>query len=82
MAENDHVLAMPRLGIAMQEGTIVKWMKSAGEEVTAGEILLTIENDKVEIEVEVPWNGVVVELLADEGDVVPVMQPIARIRGT
>jgi pyruvate/2-oxoglutarate dehydrogenase complex dihydrolipoamide acyltransferase (E2) component len=80
--ENEHVMAMPRLGISMQEGTIVKWMKSAGEEVTAGEILLTIENDKVEIDVETPWSGVVLELLADEGEVVPVLHPIARIRAT
>ena len=82
MPENEHVVAMPRLGVAMQEGTIVKWMKSAGEEVAAGEILLTIENDKVEIDVEATWSGVVVELLADEGDVVPVLHPIARIRAT
>ena len=75
-------VGMPRLGIVMKEGTILKWGKSPGEEVAAGEILLTIESDKVEIDVESVWSGVVVELLAAEGDVVPVMQPIARIRET
>ena len=73
---------MPRLGVAMKEGTIVKWLKLAGEPVTAGEIVLTIENDKVEMDIETPWSGIVEELLAEEGEVVPVMRPIARIRET
>ena len=80
MNENLHELAMPRLGIAMREGTIVKWLKAEGEEVARDEVLLVIENDKVEIDVPSPWSGVVVELLAQEGDEVPVLQPIARIR--
>lgn len=75
-------LAMPRLGIAMKDGTIIRWLKSEGEEVARDEVLLAIENDKVEIDVPSPWRGVVVELLAQEGDVVPVLQPIARIRET
>ena len=73
-------LAMPRLGMAMQEGTILRWLKEEGEEVAQDEVLLVIETDKVEIDVPSPWTGVVVELLAQEGDVVPVIQPIARIR--
>jgi pyruvate dehydrogenase E2 component (dihydrolipoamide acetyltransferase) len=73
-------LAMPRIGVAMKEGTIVRWLKAEGEEVAAGEVVLAIENDKVEFEVESPWTGVVAELLAAEGDVVPVLEPIARIR--
>ena len=71
---------MPRLGIAMQEGTILRWLKAEGEEVARDEVLLVIENDKVEIDVPSPWSGTVAELLAHEGDVVPVLQPIARIR--
>lgn len=79
---NDSLLemAMPRLGIAMQEGTILRWLKAEGEEVARDEVLVVIENDKVEIDVPSPWSGTVVELLAKEGDVVPVLQPIARIR--
>jgi pyruvate/2-oxoglutarate dehydrogenase complex dihydrolipoamide acyltransferase (E2) component len=82
MNENLHELSMPRLGIAMQEGTILRWLKAEGEEVAQDEILLVIENDKVEIDVPSPWSGVVVELLAQEGDAIPVLQPIARIRAT
>ena len=77
-----HDLGMPRLGVAMSEGTIVRWLKCEGEEVAEDELLLVIENDKAEIEVPSPWRGVVEEVLAQEGDVVPVLQPIARIRAT
>lgn len=80
MTEHLHDLGMPRLGVAMKEGGIVRWLKREGEEITKGETLLVIENDKVEIEVESPWDGVVAELLAEEGDVVPVLTPIARIQ--
>lgn len=71
---------MPRLGIAMKEGTIVEWHKAAGDAVAADETLVTIESDKVEIPIDSPWSGIVEELLATEGEVVPVLQPIARIR--
>lgn len=82
MSDSLRELAMPRLGIAMKEGGIVRWLKSEGEEVEREEVLLVIENDKVEIDVPSPWKGVVVELLAQEGDVIPVLEPIARIRET
>lgn len=74
-----HDLGMPRLGVAMREGTVLRWLKQEGEEVAADEVLLVIENDKVEIDVPSPWAGVVVEVLSAEGDVVPVLQTIARI---
>ena len=73
-------LGMPRVGIAMQEGTIVRWLKAEGEEVERDEIVLVIDCDKVEMDIPSPWTGVVAEILAQEGDVVPVLQPIARIR--
>lgn len=75
-------LAMPRLGVAMKEATILRWLKAEGEGVGRDEILLEIETDKVEIDIPSPWSGVVVELLAQEGDIVPILQPIARIQET
>lgn len=75
-----HDLGMPRLGVAMQEGTVLRWLKVEGEEVAKDELLLVIENDKVEIDVPSPWAGALEECLAAEGDVVPVLQTIARIR--
>ena len=75
-----HDLGMPRLGVAMQEGTVLRWLKAEGEEVEQDELLLVIENDKVEIEIPSPWAGTLAQRLAEEGDVVPVLQTIARIR--
>ena len=75
-----HELGMPRLGVAMREGTIVRWLTGEGEEIAQDETLVVIENDKVEIDVPSPWRGVVEQVLAQEGDVVPVLQTIARIR--
>ena len=45
-------LPMPKLGLTMEEGTILKWIKSEGEEVEKGEMILQIQTDKVEYEVE------------------------------
>ncbi len=72
-------ILVPELGESIVEATVSRWLKQEGEEVAADEVLLVIENDKVEIDVPSPWGGVVVEVLAAEGDVVPVLQTIARI---
>lgn len=45
-------IIMPKLGMAMEEGTLVRWLSGAGEEVRAGELLLEIETGKVEMELE------------------------------
>ena len=47
-------LLMPKLGMTMEEGTVVKWYKKVGEAVKEGEILLEILTDKVNMEVEAP----------------------------
>lgn len=80
MSDGVETIGMPRLGVAMTEGTIVEWRKGPGDEVEAGETLVTIGNDKAEIDVPSPCEGVVEELLANVDQVVPVLQPIARIR--
>ena len=79
MSDEIRDFAMPRLGMAMTEGTISGWRRRVGERIVAGETLLTVENNKTEIDVESPWSGVVIDLLAGDGDTVPVMKPIARI---
>ncbi len=48
---------MPKLGLTMEEGTILEWMVPAGTAVTAGTAVLTVETDKVETEVEIPESG-------------------------
>ncbi|MBI2176852.1 MAG: 2-oxo acid dehydrogenase subunit E2, partial [Candidatus Tectomicrobia bacterium] len=45
-------LPMPKLGLTMEQGTILKWMKPEGAPVEKGEIILQIQTDKVEYEVE------------------------------
>ena len=57
-------LPMPKLGLTMEEGTILKWRKSEGEAVEKGEIILDIQTDKVEYEVESPDGGLLLKTLA------------------
>lgn len=72
-------LLMPKLGMTMEEGTIIKWFKQVGEQVIEGEIILEILTDKVNMEVESPATGQVLALLAGEDDVVEVNKAIAYI---
>ena len=80
MTDEVHDLGMPRLGMTMTEGTIIEWLKDVGDEIAVGEVLVTIATDKADLPVESPWDGVVVEHLAEPGETVPVLHPIARIR--
>lgn len=74
-----HDMIMPQLGESVAEGTILKWLKSAGDAVEADEMILEISTDKVDSEIPAPVTGVLKELLFNEGDVVPVRTVIARI---
>jgi len=70
---------MPKAGMAMEEGKIVRWLKNEGDAVTLGEPLLEIETDKVNMEVEAMASGFLIKVLAEEGDSVPVTQVIGYI---
>jgi len=70
---------MPKLGMAMETGKIIKWLKEEGERVEAGEPLLEIETDKVNMEVEAMNSGTLIKKHAREGDIVPVAQTIGYI---
>jgi len=72
-------VTMPKLGLTMEQGTVLNWNKGVGDPVETGEVLLTIQTDKVEFEVEAPAGGTVLKLLANEGDVVPTGEVIAFI---
>jgi pyruvate dehydrogenase E2 component (dihydrolipoamide acetyltransferase) len=71
-------VAMPRLSDSMEEGTILKWLKSDGEEVSRGEELVEIETDKANMTYEADLAGVL-KIVAQEGDTLPVGQTIAQI---
>jgi pyruvate dehydrogenase E2 component (dihydrolipoamide acetyltransferase) len=73
------VVTMPQLGSTMEEGLIVRWRKKPGDDVKAGEPLLEVETDKATMEVESPASGPLSEILAREGQLVPVRQAIAVI---
>ncbi len=70
-------IVMPQLSSTMENGTIVQWLKQVGDEITEGEPILEITTDKVDIDVESPTSGVLLKLLVDTGDEVPVKEPIA-----
>ena len=71
------VIAMPKLGFDMAEGTLVRWLKHEGETVAKGEVLAEIETDKATVEVEASVSGTVRRLLVGEKSTVPVGAPIA-----
>jgi pyruvate dehydrogenase E2 component (dihydrolipoamide acetyltransferase) len=73
-------IAMPRLSDSMEEGTILKWLKSAGDEVKRGEELVEIETDKANMTYEADQDGVLA-IVAQEGDTLPVGEVIASIGG-
>ncbi len=72
-------IIMPKAGMAMEEGTVVKWMKAEGEPVEKGEPLLEILTDKVNMEVEAQVSGTLIKILKKEGEAVPVTQTIGYI---
>src|SRR3954466_13111494 len=71
-------VAMPRLSDSMEEGTILKWLKSDGDEVKRGEELVKIETDKANMTYEADSDGVL-SIVAKEGDRLPVGETIAGL---
>jgi pyruvate dehydrogenase E2 component (dihydrolipoamide acetyltransferase) len=72
---------MPKMGDAMEEGTLLKWLKSEGDEVSEGDAIAEIETDKVTMELEAEDEGTLAQLIADEGQDIPVGEAIAFIQG-
>lgn len=72
-------VVMPQMGADMVEGTIVKWLKHAGDAVVRGEIIAEIETDKANVEIEAFEGGTFRKALAAEGDTIPVGGIIAII---
>jgi pyruvate dehydrogenase E2 component (dihydrolipoamide acetyltransferase) len=72
-------IVMPRLSDSMEEGTVLRWLKGVGDSVEVGEELVEIETDKANMVYEADTAGTLVEVLAQEGDTLPVGDPIARV---
>src|SRR5579859_7296052 len=72
-------VVMPKLGDTMEEGKIRNWLKQEGEPVARGDAIAEIETDKVNIEVESFFDGVLRKVLAPAGETLPVGAPIALV---
>ena len=72
-------VTMPRLSDSMEEGTVLKWLVDEGGEVKRGEPLVEIETDKASMTYDADSDGVLVEIVAQEGDTLPIGEVIARI---
>ena len=70
---------MPQMGESIAEGTIVKWLKKVGDTVERDEPLFEISTDKVEAEIPSPGDGVLSEILVQEGTTVEVNTVVAKI---
>jgi len=72
---------MPKMGDAMEAGTLSTWLKSEGDAVEIGDVLAEIETDKATMELTAEDAGILQEIIAGEGDAVPVGEAIAVIVG-
>src|SRR5690349_22795889 len=72
-------VVMPRLSDSMEEGTILTWLKQVGDEIAVGDELVEIETDKANMAYESDVAGTLQEILAQEGETLPIGSPIARV---
>ncbi|HEY7340056.1 MAG TPA: dihydrolipoamide acetyltransferase family protein [Ktedonobacterales bacterium] len=72
-------VVMPKMGDTMEEGKILRWIKHEGDTVQKGDALAEIETDKVNIEAEAFAAGILRKIIAQEGESIPIGQPIALI---
>ncbi|MDI7189906.1 dihydrolipoamide acetyltransferase family protein [Leptospira santarosai] len=73
------IAEMTQLSPTMSEGKIVRWLKQKGDSVSPGEIIAEVETDKAVMEMEAFETGVLLEILAPEGSLLPVGAPVAII---
>jgi len=70
---------MPKLEMAQETATVIEWLKQEGEQVEKGEPLLTVETDKVTVDIESPASGILAGIRVEPGQVVPVTEVIAYV---
>ena len=73
-------MVMPSMGEGIMEATVLSWLKNVGDTIEQDESVLEVATDKVDTEVPATYDGVIEELLVNEGDVVEVGKPVARVR--
>jgi len=67
---------MPKAGMAMEEGRVIRWLKEVGDRVEMGEAIMEIETDKVTMEAESPGSGILLEKLVPDDTTVPVLRTV------
>ncbi|MEZ4496588.1 MAG: dihydrolipoamide acetyltransferase family protein [Thermomicrobiales bacterium] len=72
-------MIMPKMGDGMEEGTLLRWLKQVGDDISAGDAIAEIETDKVSLEIEATETGKLARFLVDEGATVPINTPIVVI---
>jgi len=70
---------LPQSGMGMQDGEIIRWLKTEGSPVSEGEIIVEVEAAKVVVEIASPCDGILQSILANEGETIEVRSVIARI---
>ena len=70
---------MPKLGMTMTEGTLVRWAAAEGDTVEKGQVIAEVETDKLVNELESPGAGTLAGVGVDEGEEVPVAHTMAWI---
>jgi pyruvate/2-oxoglutarate dehydrogenase complex dihydrolipoamide acyltransferase (E2) component len=73
-------IILPKWGMTMQEGTITNWLVSVGDELKEGDVIATVETEKVDTDLEAPATGVLDEIVVEAGTTVGVGSVVARIR--
>lgn len=74
-------ITMPKLSDTMLEGTLVKWLKKAGDKIEIGDVIAEVETDKATMEMEAFEEGVITEIVVPEGGVVKVGETLAVLNG-
>jgi pyruvate dehydrogenase E2 component (dihydrolipoamide acetyltransferase) len=74
-------LLMPKLGLTMEEGTIVEWYIGEGDSFKSGDLIYAVETEKLTNDVEANEDGEILEILVHEGETVEVKTPVARLVG-
>lgn len=70
---------MPKAGMDMKEGRLIRWLKEIGDHVEKDEPIMEIETDKITMEAEAPATGILLAKLIDDETTVPVLQTIGYI---
>jgi pyruvate dehydrogenase E2 component (dihydrolipoamide acetyltransferase) len=73
------VVPMPHMGVSVEEGTVIEWLKAVGDEVAEEEAICAIATDKVDTEVVAPAAGVLAKIVVQTGENVAVGEPLAEL---